>query len=143
MQIKNLDDIDIKQVLKIVDIKIPAKNAKIGPPIGPALSPTKIKVNDFCVAFNNATINYKEYFPLNVKVIVYKNKSFNFLIKTPTIYFLLKNIMKLKKKDYIELFEIYQIAKIKYVNFEHINDLKIIYKNVCNLIKKLNIKILK
>jgi hypothetical protein len=51
--------------------------------------------------------------------------------------------MKLKKKDYIELFEIYQIAKIKYVNFEHINDLKIIYKNVCNLIKKLNIKILK
>ena len=46
MQVKCLRDIKFSKVLKIINLIIPAKNARLGPPVGPALSPTKIKVNE-------------------------------------------------------------------------------------------------
>lgn len=141
MEVKRLRDINMCQLLKLVDLIIPAKNAKLGPPVGPALSQTKMKVNDFCLLFNQVSSKFEDSFPLRVRVVVFKNKSFNFFIKTPSIYFLLDNIRTFYNRDYIYLYEIYKIAKIKSLEFDYIS-LKILIKNILNITKLYSIKII-
>jgi large subunit ribosomal protein L11 len=140
MQIINYNEIDLSKVIRIIDLIVPAQKAQLGPPVGPALSQARLKAKDFCDIFNNTSKKYKENFPLCVKIFVFSDKRFNFLIKTPSIGFLLKNVLKTKK--IIHLNDVYKIAKIKKVDMNYL-DIKIILKNVLNFIKLYKIKIKK
>ena len=84
-----------------MNIVIPAQTAKLGPPVGPVLGQVKIKVKDFCTLFNDTTSRFKFGLPLPVLVFVYKNETFSFLIKTPTVSFLLKNCPSTSQKPSI------------------------------------------
>jgi large subunit ribosomal protein L11 len=113
MRINNHNEVNFKQVIKRVDLIIPAQNAKLTPPVGPILGQVKIKVKDFCTLFNDATSTLKVGLPLPVSVFVYKNETFCFVIKTPTVTFLLKNLMLTNATKSLSLLDIYKISLIK------------------------------
>jgi large subunit ribosomal protein L11 len=138
MRILNINELDTKRVSKKVNLIIPAQSAKLTPPVGPALGQFKIKVKDFCTLFNEATASFKTGLPLPVTVFVFKNESFNFYVKTPSISFLLKNSLALNENKYLFLLDMYKIALIKKIDLNHI-PIDIIFKNV--LINAINLKI--
>jgi ribosomal protein L11 len=113
MRINNYNEVNFKQVVKKVNLVIPAQNAKLTPPVGPILGQVKIKVKDFCTLFNDATNTLKPGLPLPVSVYVYKNETFCFFIKTPTVSFLLKNLLSKSVDKSISLLDIYKISLIK------------------------------
>jgi large subunit ribosomal protein L11 len=113
MQIDNCNKVNFTQVVKKLNLIIPAQNAKLTPPVGPLLGQVKIKVKDFCTLFNDATNVFKSGLPLPVSVYVYKNETFCFIIKTPTVSFLLKTILSQNKNKSISLLEVYKISRIK------------------------------
>lgn len=80
MQINHINQIDYLKLNKTVTLIAPANNAKLSPPVGPILGQAKIKVKDFCTAFNDSTKSFQTDFPLKVSVYVYKNESFDFII---------------------------------------------------------------
>lgn len=129
MQIKNFNQIDLTRVVKKVDLIIPAQTAKLGPPVGPVLGQVKIKVKDFCTMFNDGTLKFKIGLPLRVVVFVFKNESFNFLIRTPSTSFLLKNAIKLNKSEGLSLVDLYKIATIKKLDFPYLS-LQSIFKSI-------------
>jgi len=141
MQIKNYNNIDLNKVVRKVDIIIPAQTAKLGPPVGPVLGQVKIKVKDFCTLFNDSTKIFKLGLPLPVVVLVFKNETFNFLVKTPVVSFLLKNLITINKSNTLTLLDIYKIALIKKQDFDHL-ELKTVFKNILITAKSLKIKIL-
>lgn len=129
MQIKNFNQIDLTRVVKKVDLIIPAQTAKLGPPVGPVLGQVKIKVKDFCTMFNDGTAKFKIGLPLRVVVFVFKNETFNFIVKTPSTSFLLKNALKLNKSEVLTLLDLYKIATIKKLDFPHLS-LQAIFKSI-------------
>src|SRR6187551_516103 len=142
MHIKNSINIDFSKVSKIIDLIAPARNAKMGPPVGPILGQAKIKVKDFCTLFNNVTINYDENFPVRVRVFVFKDETFVFTLRTPNVHFLIKNFLNFNKTHSLSLIDIYKISLIKKIELKHLN-LRIIIKNILNTMKLRNIKIIK
>jgi large subunit ribosomal protein L11 len=140
MQIKNYNQLDLNKVVRTVKIIIPAQQAKMSPPVGPILGQVKVKIKDFCTAFNEATVSFTSALPLRVYVFVFKNETFNFLIQTPTLYFLLKNHLTFSKRKYFTLLDIYKIALIKKLDIDFI-DVKIIFRTILFYIKSLKIEI--
>lgn len=129
MRVKNINEIELKRVIKKLNLIIPAQNAKLGPPVGPVLGQVKIKVKDFCTMFNDATATFSQGLPLPVTVCVFKNETFNFYIKTPSTSFLLKNALVIKKAKSLSLLDIYKISLIKKLDFDHLSN-KVILKSV-------------
>jgi ribosomal protein L11 len=113
MQINDYTEVNVTQVIKKLDLVIPAQSAKLTPPVGPVLGQVKIKVKDFCTLFNDATTSFKVGLPLPVSVFVYKNETFCFMIKTPAIAFLLKTVLLQNLNNSISLIDVYKISKIK------------------------------
>lgn len=84
---------DIKAKVKI---QIPGGSASPAPPVGTALGPHGINMMDFCKAFNAQTSQRKgETVP--VVVTVYKNRTFDFIIKTAPTSELIRKKLNLKK----------------------------------------------
>ncbi len=140
MQIKNIFDLDFLKIIRKVDLIIGAQSAKLGPPVGPILGQVKIKVKDFCTLFNESTTKFKIGLPLKVVVYVYKNETFDYIIKPPSTTFLIKNIIKLNKKQTISLLDIYKITLIKKIELEFVTE-NIIFRNILVLLKAMKIKI--
>ncbi len=67
--------------------------ANPAPPIGPALGSKGVNIMQFCKSFNAATQDKMgEVCP--VLITVFKDKSFDFIIKTPPAPYLLKKAVK-------------------------------------------------
>jgi large subunit ribosomal protein L11 len=79
-------------------IKIQAKGgqANPAPPIGPALGAKGVNIMEFCKRFNAATQD-KMGKLLPVLISVYKDKSFEFVIKTPPAAIQLMEAAKIQK----------------------------------------------
>jgi large subunit ribosomal protein L11 len=140
MQIKNIFDLDFSKIIRKVDLVVFAQSAKLGPPVGPILGQYKIKVKDFCTSFNESTLNFKVGLPLRVIVYIYKNDTFNYQIRPPSTTFLIKNIIKLNKKNIISLLDIYKITLIKKIELLYVSE-NIIFRNIVTLVKTMKIKI--
>ncbi len=85
-----------KKIDGFIKLQIPAGQATPAPPVGPALGQRGVNIMEFCKAFNART---KEQGGLIIPVVitVYKDKSFNFITKTPPAAVLLKRAAKLQK----------------------------------------------
>ena len=77
-----------KNLVKKVRTVIPAQTASVMPPLGPVLGQLGINIVEFCKQFNEKSKHFKKNVLLNVIIVVYKDKSFSFLIKAPTVSFL-------------------------------------------------------
>ncbi|HFL8794722.1 MAG TPA: 50S ribosomal protein L11 [Candidatus Azosocius sp. HAIN] len=89
-----------KIVESYIKLQVKACLANPSPPIGPALGSKGLNIMEFCKEFNARTELMKDIekgTPLSVVITVYKDKSFDFLIKTPPVSILLKKFAKISK----------------------------------------------
>lgn len=78
-----------KKLMKQIKLQIPAAKANPAPPVGTALGPTGINIQDFCKQFNDATKD-KGSTIIPVVVSIYDDRSFDFILKTPPAAILIK-----------------------------------------------------
>ncbi|MDQ7057339.1 MAG: 50S ribosomal protein L11 [Ghiorsea sp.] len=86
-----------KVLEKLVKLQVPAGKANPAPPVGPALGQAGLNIMEFCKAFNARTQEMEAGMPLPVVISVYKDKSFDFVIKTPPASILLMKAANIKK----------------------------------------------
>jgi large subunit ribosomal protein L11 len=86
----------MKEIAAIVKLQIKGGQANPAPPIGPALGSKGVNIMEFCKQFNARTQD-KQGELLPVVITIYKDKSFEFVIKTPPAAELLKKAAKIEK----------------------------------------------
>ena len=84
-----------KEIIGYVKLQIKAGQANPAPPVGPALGQRGINIMEFCKAFNEKTKNFMGK-PVPVVITVYKDKKFDFIIKSPPASHFIKEAAKLK-----------------------------------------------
>ena len=85
-----------KEISKVVKLQVRGGAANPSPPVGPALGAAGVNIMEFCKQFNARTQD-KAGKVLPVVINVYKDKSFDFLVKTPPAAVQLLEAAKLKK----------------------------------------------
>ena len=84
-----------KEIVGYVKLQIKGGQANPAPPVGPALGQRGINIMEFCKAFNEKTKSLMGK-PVPVVITVYKDKKFDFVIKTPPASYFIKEAAKLK-----------------------------------------------
>ena len=84
-----------KEISGYVKLQIKGGQANPAPPVGPALGQRGINIMEFCKSFNDKTKTLMGK-PVPVVITVYKDKKFDFVIKTPPASYLIKEAAKLK-----------------------------------------------
>ena len=84
-----------KKISSFIKLQIPAGKANPAPPVGPALGQHGVNIMEFCKAFNEKTKGFMGK-PVPVVITVYKDKKFDFIIKSPPASHFIKEAAKLK-----------------------------------------------
>ena len=84
-----------KEITGYVKLQIKGGQANPAPPVGPALGQRGINIMEFCKAFNEKTKSFMGK-PVPVVITVYKDKKFDFVIKSPPASHFIKEAAKLK-----------------------------------------------
>ena len=85
-----------KQVDGYLKLQVRGGQANPAPPVGPALGSKGLNIMDFCNQFNTRTDNRKGQV-LPVVITIYRDKSFDFVIKTPPAAVLILQAANKKK----------------------------------------------
>ena len=85
-----------KEIDKVLKLQVRGGAANPSPPVGPALGAAGVNIMEFCKQFNARTQD-KPGKVLPVVISVYKDKSFEFEIKTPPAAVQLMEAAKTKK----------------------------------------------
>src|SRR3989344_7992983 len=85
-----------KLIKTILKLQIPAGQANPAPPVGTALGPQGVNIQEFCLRFNEATKD-KMGNVIPCELTVYMDRSFDFILKTPPASDLLKKAAKIPK----------------------------------------------
>ena len=110
-----------KTVTKVISLQIPAGKATPAPPVGTVLGPAGIDLQEFCTKYNDATRD-KMGDIIPVKISIYDDRTFDFVLKTPPAADLIKKFAKVKSgsgkgsKEIVATItkdELKQIAEIK------------------------------
>jgi large subunit ribosomal protein L11 len=85
-----------KPVKSVVKLQVKGGQANPAPPVGTALGPHGIKLQEFCIKFNDATREQMgEVVP--TEVTIYEDRTFNFVLKISPVSALIKKELKLAK----------------------------------------------
>jgi large subunit ribosomal protein L11 len=85
-----------KEIDGFIKLQVKGGQANPAPPVGPALGAKGVNIMEFCKRFNAATQD-KMGKVVPVVITVFKDKSFNFIIKTTPAAIQLMEAAKLKK----------------------------------------------
>ena len=85
-----------KEIDKVLKLQIRGGAANPSPPVGPALGAAGVNIMEFCKQFNSRTQD-KPGKVLPVVISVFKDKSFEFVVKTPPAAVQLLEAAKIKK----------------------------------------------
>jgi large subunit ribosomal protein L11 len=111
-----------KEVVARVKLQITAKQASPAPPVGPALGQHGVNIMQFVREFNDRTGKMEEGVIVPIIISIFKDKTFNFIMRTPPASYLLKKAAGIAKgsgapnKDKVgkvTLKQIEEIAKTK------------------------------
>ncbi len=86
-----------KEVVATIKLQIEAGQASPAPPVGPALGQHNVNIMDFVRQFNEKTNKMEEGTVIPVILSVFKDRSFNFIMKTPPASYLLKRAAGIAK----------------------------------------------
>ena len=86
-----------KEVIAKIKLEIVAGQAGPAPPVGPALGQRGANIMGFVREFNDRTKKMDEGTVVPVLITVFKDKSFNFVVKTPPASYLLKKAAGIAK----------------------------------------------
>lgn len=119
-----------KEVKANIKLQIPGGGATPAPPVGSALGQHQVNIMDFCKKFNAQTSDKKGQ-TVPVVITVYKDKSFDFVLKTPPATELIKKKINLSKgssnpKDN-------KVGKISWKDVEEIAQIKMADLNAVSL----------
>jgi len=84
-----------KQISGYIKLQIKGGQANPAPPVGPALGQRGINIMEFCKSFNEKTKNFMGK-PIPVIITIYKDKKFDFIIKSPPASHFIKEAAKIK-----------------------------------------------
>jgi large subunit ribosomal protein L11 len=85
-----------KPVKAVVKLQIPAGKATPAPPVGTALGPHGLNIQDFCSKFNEATRD-KMGNTIPCLLTVYEDRTFDFILKTPPASEMILKAIKVEK----------------------------------------------
>ncbi len=85
-----------KEVSGLIKLQIKGGAANPSPPVGPALGAKGVNIMEFCKQFNARTQDQAGKV-IPVIITVYKDKSFDFIIKTPPVAVQILEALKIKK----------------------------------------------
>lgn len=135
---------DVKAVVKL---QIQAGKATPAPPVGTALGPHGIAMQDFCTQYNNETREMGDMI-VPVVVTIYADRSFSFVLKSPPAAVLIKKAINLAKgsaashKDKVGTVtraQLEEIAKIKMVDL-NANDMDAAVKILAGTARSMGVK---
>lgn len=86
-----------KEVVAVIKLQIEAGQASPAPPVGPALGQHNIAIMDFVRQFNDKTGKMESGMIIPVVISVFKDRSFNFILKSPPASYLLKKAAGIAK----------------------------------------------
>jgi large subunit ribosomal protein L11 len=86
-----------KKIKAYIKLQVKAAEANPSPPVGPALGQHGVNIMEFCKAFNVKTQSLEKGIPVPVIIIVYSDRSFTFITKTPPAAILLMKLTKIKR----------------------------------------------
>jgi large subunit ribosomal protein L11 len=85
-----------KKVKTVLKLQLPAGGANPAPPVGTALGPQGINIQEFCKQFNDATKDMKgDVVP--AEITIFEDRTFTFVLKTPPASALLKQAAGIEK----------------------------------------------
>ena len=84
-----------KEVLALIKLQIEAGKANPAPPVGPALGQRQVNIMEFCKQFNDRT-KAMAGLPCPTIITVYKDKSFDFIVKKPPMSYYVKKVAKIQ-----------------------------------------------
>ena len=115
-----------KEVVAQIKLYVPAGQANPAPPVGPALGQHGVNIMGFCKQFNERTKG-KEGLTLPAIITVYKDKSFDFIVKSAPTSVLIKKAANLAKasgqagKEKIAKITRQQVQEIAKAKMEDLN----------------------
>ncbi len=137
-----------KEINKIIKVHLKGGGASPAPPLGPALSAAGIQVMDFCRTFNDATRSRADE-TLPTEIIVYKDKSWSYHIKTPLTSDLVKKELGLEKGSPepnrirvgdLSREQLERVAKVKMVDL-NTNDLEMATRIVAGTCRQMGVNV--
>jgi large subunit ribosomal protein L11 len=140
-----------KEVVARVKLQITAKQASPAPPVGPALGQHGVNIMQFVREFNDRTSKMEEGVVVPIVITIFKDKSFNFIMRTPPASYLLKKAAGIAKgsgapnKDKVgkvTLKQIEEIAKTKLPDL-NANDVAAAMKIVEGTAKNMGLEIIR
>jgi large subunit ribosomal protein L11 len=85
-----------KEISGLIKLQIKGAAANPSPPVGPALGSKGVNIMEFCKQFNARTQDQAGKV-VPVIITVFKDKSFEFIIKTPPVAVQIMEVTKIKK----------------------------------------------
>ena len=110
-----------KQIDGYLKLQVRGGQANPAPPVGPALGSKGVNIMEFCNQFNARTEDRRGQV-LPVVISIYKDKSFDFIIKTPPASVLILDAAKKKKGS-----DQPNLNKIASITWDQVKDLSLIH----------------
>ena len=111
-----------KKITAIIKLALSAGKATPAPPVGPALGQHGVNIAAFCKEYNAKT-NDKNGLIIPVEILVYEDRSYTFILKTPPASVLLANAAKIKKGSSIP--NKINVGSITQIQLEEIANIKL------------------
>ena len=137
-----------KEISGFIKLQIKGGQANPAPPVGPALGQRGVNIMEFCKAFNEKTKSMMGK-PVPVVITVYKDKKFDFIVKTPPASHYIREAAKLKSGSKepgrtvagsITMKQAEEIAKAK-MNDLNAFDIKEATKIICGSARSMGVEV--
>lgn len=142
-----------KAVAATIRLRVPAGAARPAPPVGPALGQYRLNLMAFCKDFNARTQKFKADTPMSVTITAYKDNTFDFTVKSPSVTWYLKKAAGIESGSTrpghvtattLSLRHVYEIAKVKQSDpYLQNMPLESISKSIIGTASSMGIKIVK
>lgn len=115
-----------KKIKAFVKLALPAGKATPAPPVGPALGQHGVNIAAFCKEYNAKT-SEKIGLIIPVKITIYEDKSYSFVLKSPPASVLLAKFANIKKgasqpnKEKVGKVTLEQVKEIASIKFNDLN----------------------
>ena len=137
-----------KELKTVVKLQVPAGKANPAPPVGTALGPHGVNIQDFCTQFNNATKEMGDTV-IPCEISIFDDRSFTFIMKSPPAAILIKKAIKLEKgsaaphKDKVGTITRAQLEEIAKIKMEDIsaNDMDAAVKIIGGTARSMGVKV--
>lgn len=137
-----------KELKTVVKLQVPAGKANPAPPVGTALGPHGVNIQDFCTQFNNATKEMGDTI-IPCEISIFDDRSFTFIMKSPPAAILIKKAIKLEKgsatphKDKVGTITRAQLEEIAKIKMEDIsaNDIDAAVKIIGGTARSMGVKV--